>query len=31
VCFTVRASDVNSLLLFDNQSLEGDRAYFALK
>jgi hypothetical protein len=30
VCFTVRASDINSLLLFDNQSLEGDRAYFAL-
>jgi hypothetical protein len=31
VCFTVRASDVNSLLLFDNQSLECDRTYFALK
>jgi hypothetical protein len=30
VCFTVRASDVGSLTLFDNQSTEADRLYFAL-
>jgi hypothetical protein len=32
VCFTVRASDLDSgLLLFDNQSRENDRVYFALR
>jgi hypothetical protein len=31
LCFTVRASDVDSLTLFDNQSTEPDRVYFALK
>jgi hypothetical protein len=31
VCFTVRASDINSLVLFDNQGIEGDHTYFALK
>jgi hypothetical protein len=31
VCFTVRASDVDSLVLFDNQSIVADRLYFALK
>ncbi|HLZ26720.1 MAG TPA: hypothetical protein VKV73_05305 [Chloroflexota bacterium] len=31
VCFTVRASDVDSLTLFDNQATETDRLYFALK
>ncbi|MDQ6673771.1 MAG: hypothetical protein M3069_24010 [Chloroflexota bacterium] len=31
VCFTVRASDVDTLILFDNQSAESDRAYFALR
>jgi hypothetical protein len=30
VCFTVRASDVGSLVLFDNQSTASDRLYFAL-
>ena len=32
VCFTVRAADLDSgLLLFDNQSRENDRVYFALR
>jgi hypothetical protein len=31
VCFTVRASDIDSLVLFDNQSLDTDRLYFALR
>jgi hypothetical protein len=31
VCFTVRASDLDSLLLFDNQTADNDRLYFALK
>ena len=31
VCFTVRASDVGSLTLFDNQSTDADRLYFALQ
>jgi hypothetical protein len=31
VCFAVRASDLDSLVLFDNQSLDTDRLYFALK
>jgi hypothetical protein len=31
VCFTVRASDVDSLVLVDNQSTVADRLYFALK
>jgi hypothetical protein len=31
VCFTVRASDIGSLTLFDNQSTDADRLYFALK
>jgi hypothetical protein len=31
VCFTVRASDIDSLVLFDNQSADNDRLYFALK
>jgi hypothetical protein len=30
VCFTVRASDIGALVLFDNQSLDIDRLYFAL-
>jgi hypothetical protein len=31
VCFIVRISDIDSLVLFDNQSTEADRLYFALK
>jgi hypothetical protein len=31
VCFSVPASDVDGLLLYDNQSLQGDRVYFALR
>ncbi len=31
VCFTVRASDIDSLVLFDNQSNDSDRLYFALQ
>jgi hypothetical protein len=31
VCFTVRASDIDSLVLFDNQAADSDRLYFALK
>jgi hypothetical protein len=31
VCFIVRATDIDSLVLFDNQSTESDRIYFALK
>ena len=31
VCFTVRASDIDSLLLFDNQSSDNDRHFFSLK
>lgn len=31
VCFTVRASDIDSLVLFDNQGTNSDRLYFALK
>jgi hypothetical protein len=31
VCFIVRISDIDSLLLFDNQAIEADRLYFALK
>jgi hypothetical protein len=31
VCFTVRASDIDTLTMFDNQSTEADRVYFALK
>ena len=31
VCFTVRASDIDTLTMFDNQSTEADRIYFALK
>jgi hypothetical protein len=31
ICFTVRASDVGTLVLFDNQSSEADRVYFALQ
>jgi hypothetical protein len=30
VCFFVRASDIGSLTLFDNQSTDADRLYFAL-
>jgi hypothetical protein len=30
VCFTVRASDIGALTLFDNQSTDADRLYFAL-
>jgi hypothetical protein len=31
VCFTVRASDSDTLVLFDNQSNDNDRLYFALR
>lgn len=31
VCFTVRASDVDSLILFDNQANDSDRLYFSLR
>jgi hypothetical protein len=31
VCFMVGASDIDSLVLFDNQSLETDKLYFLLK
>ena len=31
VCFTVRATDIDSLVLIDNQSTDADRVYFALK
>ena len=31
VCFVVRASDVNSLIAYDNQPNVGDRVYFALQ
>jgi hypothetical protein len=31
VCFTVRTSDIDTLTMFDNQSTENDRVYFALK
>jgi hypothetical protein len=31
VCFTVRASDIDSLVLFDNQSAENDRLFFSLR
>ena len=31
VCFTVRASDTDALVLFDNQSNDNDRLYFALR
>jgi hypothetical protein len=31
VCFQVRASDLDSLVLFDNQPAENDRVYFSLK
>ncbi|MCA1646360.1 MAG: hypothetical protein LC797_13180 [Chloroflexi bacterium] len=31
VCFTLRASDIDTLVLFDNQSNDGDKLYFALK
>ena len=31
ICFTVRASDIGSLIAFDNQSNESDRLYFALQ
>jgi hypothetical protein len=31
VCFTVRASDIDSLVLFDNQSADQDKLYFALR
>jgi hypothetical protein len=30
-CFTVRRSDIDSLLLLDNQSDQNDQVYFALK
>jgi hypothetical protein len=30
-CFMVRASDIGSLVLFDNQISESDRVYFALQ
>jgi hypothetical protein len=30
VCFTVRASDIDSVVLFDNQAIEQDRLYFFL-
>jgi len=30
VCFTVRASDIGRLTLFDNQSTDADKVYFAL-
>jgi len=31
VCFTVRVSDIDSLVLFDNQSSDNDRLYFSLR
>ncbi|MGI9148676.1 MAG: hypothetical protein ACR2IK_19370 [Chloroflexota bacterium] len=31
LCFTVRASDIGTLIMFDNQSTEADRVYFSLK
>jgi hypothetical protein len=31
VCFTVRASDIDSLVLLDNQTADNDQVYFALK
>jgi hypothetical protein len=31
VCFTVRTSDIDSLVLVDSQSVDKDRVYFALK
>jgi len=31
ICFSVPASDMDGLLLFDNQSNQGDRIYFALR
>jgi hypothetical protein len=31
VCFTVRASDIDSLVMFDNQTADNDRLYFALR
>jgi len=31
VCFTVRAADIDALALFDNQSVDTDRLFFALK
>ena len=31
VCFTVRASDINTLVLVDNQSTDKDKVYFSLK
>jgi len=31
VCFTVRASDIDSLVLLDNQTSDADKVYFALK
>ena len=31
VCFTVRASVIDSLVLFDNQSTDQDKLYFSLR
>jgi hypothetical protein len=31
VCFVVRASDVGSLIAYDNQPDQADRIYFALQ
>lgn len=31
ICFTVRAADIDALVLFDNQSNDSDKLYFALK
>jgi hypothetical protein len=31
VCFTVRASDIGTLVLFDNQTSESDRVFFSLQ
>jgi hypothetical protein len=31
ICYTVRASDIGTLVLFDNQTSEADRVYFALQ
>jgi hypothetical protein len=31
VCFTVRSSDVDSLVMFDSQTADNDRLYFALR
>jgi hypothetical protein len=31
ICFTVRASDIDSLVLFDNQSNDNDKLYFSLR